>query len=74
METFALFVFYLNVESIAYTFRKASLLHIKKHYFIRFFAYFPLCLNDIHREKLFYSIQYKNAWLAAFDLFEMFTQ
>ena len=31
-------------------------------------------LNDTHREKLFYSIQYKNGWLAASDLFEMFTQ
>ena len=32
------------------------------------------CLNDTHREKLFYSIQYKNGWLAACDLFEMFSQ
>ena len=32
------------------------------------------CFNDTHREKLFYSIQYKNGWLAACDLFDMFTQ
>ena len=32
------------------------------------------CLNDTHREKLFYSIQYKNGWLAASDVFDMFTQ
>ena len=31
-------------------------------------------LNDTHRKKLFYSIQYKNVWLAASDLFDMFTQ
>ena len=27
-----------------------------------------------YREKLFYSIQYKNGWLAASDVFDMFTQ
>ena len=32
-------------------------------------------LNDTHREGLvFHSIQYRNGWLAASDLFEMFTQ
>ena len=33
-----------------------------------------ICLNDTHREKLFYSIQYKNGCLADSDLFHMFTQ
>ena len=32
-------------------------------------------LNDTHRERLmFYSIQYRNGWLAVSDLFDMFTQ
>ena len=32
-------------------------------------------LSDTHRERLvLYSIQYKNGWLAASDLFDMFTQ
>ena len=31
-------------------------------------------VNDTHMEKLFYSIKYKNYWLAASDLFYMFTQ
>ena len=31
-------------------------------------------INDNHREKLFNSIQYKNGWLAASDLFDIFTQ
>ena len=31
-------------------------------------------LNDSHRIKLSYSVQYKNGWLAASDLFDMFTQ
>ena len=31
-------------------------------------------INDTHREKLFYSIHYKNGRLAASDLFHMFTQ
>ena len=32
-------------------------------------------LNDTHKQTLcFYSIQYKNGWLAASDLFDMFTQ
>ena len=36
---------------------------------------FSLTLNDTHRERLvFYSIQYRNGWLAASDLFHMFTQ
>ena len=30
-------------------------------------------INDTHREK-FYSTQYKNGWLAASDLFHVFTQ
>ena len=31
--------------------------------------------NDTHRERLmFLSIQYRNGWLAASDLFDMFTQ
>ena len=30
-------------------------------------------INDTHREKLFYSVQYKE-WLAASDPFRMFTQ
>ena len=30
--------------------------------------------NDTHKEKLLYSIQYKNGWLAASDLFDMFAQ
>ena len=30
--------------------------------------------NDTHREKLFNSIQYKNGWLAASELFRMFMQ
>ena len=29
--------------------------------------------NDTHRKK-FYSIQYKNGWLAVSDRFDMFTQ
>ena len=33
------------------------------------------CFNDTHREKLvFRSIQYRNGWLVASDLFDMFTQ
>ena len=33
-------------------------------------------LNDTHRERLvvFHSIQYRNGWLAASDLFHMFTK
>ena len=31
-------------------------------------------VNDTHREKLFYSVQYKNGWSAASDLSDMFTQ
>ena len=30
-------------------------------------------LNDTHKEKLFYSTQHKNGWLAASDYFDMFT-
>ena len=36
----------------------------------KFYAFF----NDTQREKLLYSIQYKNGWLAASDLFHVFTQ
>ena len=36
---------------------------------------FPKKINDIHRERLlFHSIQCRNCWLAASDLFHMFTQ
>ena len=36
---------------------------------------FPKKINDIHRERLlFHSIQCRNCWLAASDLFDMFTQ
>ena len=35
---------------------------------------FELSVNDTHKEKLFYSVQYKNDYLAAFDLFQMFSQ
>ena len=36
---------------------------------------FPKKINDIHRERLmFHSIQCRNFWLAASDLFDMFTQ
>ena len=32
-------------------------------------------INDTHRERLvFHSIQYRDGWLAASDLFHMFTQ
>ena len=31
-------------------------------------------INDTHREKLFHSIQYKNGWLAASNLFNMLTK
>ena len=32
-------------------------------------------VNDTHRERLvFHSLQYRNGWLAAADLFDMFTQ
>ena len=31
-------------------------------------------VNDTHSEKLFYLIQYKNDWLAASGLFDMFKQ
>ena len=32
-------------------------------------------INDTHRERMiFHSIQYRNSWLAASDLFDMFTQ
>ena len=32
-------------------------------------------VNDTHRERLmFFSIQYRNGWLAASNLFDMFTQ
>ena len=31
-------------------------------------------VNDTHMEKLFYSTQYKNGYLATSDLFHMFTQ
>ena len=32
-------------------------------------------VNDTHRERLvFHSVQYRNGWLAASDLFDMFTQ
>ena len=31
--------------------------------------------DDTHRERMmFHSIQYRNGWLVAFDLFDMFTQ
>ena len=33
-----------------------------------------MLLNETHKKKLFYLIQYKNGWLAASDLFDMFTQ
>ena len=33
-----------------------------------------MLLNETPRKKLFYLIQYKNGWLAASDLFDMFTQ
>ena len=47
-----------------------------------FFPFDPMIIpilyrvNDTHRERLqvFYSVQYKNGWLAASDLFHMFTQ
>ena len=36
---------------------------------------FPKKISDIHRERLmFHSIQCRNFWLAASDLFDMFTQ
>ena len=31
-------------------------------------------INDSHREKLFYSVQYKNDCLAASDVFHMYTE
>ena len=35
----------------------------------------PKFVNDTHKERLvFHSIQYRNGWLAASDLFDMFTQ
>ena len=35
----------------------------------------PKVLNDTHRERqVFHSIQYRNGWLAASDLFHMLTQ
>ena len=38
-------------------------------------AWLLLWFNDTHRERLvFHSIQYRNGWLAASDLFHMFTQ
>ena len=33
-----------------------------------------LLINDTHREKLFYLVSTRNGWLAASDLFRMFTQ
>ena len=39
-EFFLTFVFYLNVQSVEYTFRKYILLHIKRNYFVNFFACF----------------------------------
>ena len=33
-----------------------------------------ICINDTHKEKLFYSLQQKNGGLAASHLFHMFTQ
>ena len=38
------------------------------------FEYKLSIINDTHREKLRYSVQYKNGWLAASDLFDVFTQ
>ena len=39
------------------------------------FAWWVHLLNDTHRERLvFHSVQYRNGWLAASDLFHMFTQ
>ena len=35
-----IFVFFLNIQCIEYTFRIYMLLHIKKHYFIHFCFYF----------------------------------
>ena len=36
---------------------------------------YVILLNDTHRERLmFHSILYRNGWLAASDLFDMFTQ
>ena len=36
---------------------------------------FYILMNyDTHRETVFYSVQYKNNWFAASDLFDMFTQ
>ena len=38
------------------------------------FEYKLSIINDTHREKLRCSVQYKNGWLAASDLFDVFTQ
>ena len=49
------------------TCREVNLTIRKSFYFIKF--------NDTHKERLvFHSIQYRNGWLAASDLFDMFTQ
>ena len=51
---------------------------INKQYLTRSIIYIIKLLylfNDTHRERLmFHSIQYRNGWLTAFDLFDMFTQ
>ena len=44
-----------------------------KGFYVSLWACFEI-FNDAHREKLFYSIQYKNGWSAASDLFHMFTE
>ena len=52
--------FYLAVQSKTY-----SLVQCRQTFSV----------NDTHRERLvFHSIQYRNGWLAASDLFDMFTQ
>ena len=49
----------------------------KKYIFNNFRENTTKIINDVHREKLFYSTQDRNYWnrsLAAFDLIHMFTQ
>ena len=38
------------------------------------FCKYRVGINVTHMEKLFYSVQYKNGWLAASELFDMFTR
>ena len=68
-------VFIVNLEHISHLF-SVSIVNFEQIHAAWVWSSWNLFnLNDTHRERLvFHSIQYMNGWLAASNLFDMFTQ